>query len=87
MSVPIKTRFLAVLFILILVSCRESTQLADGKMHSCVGWNNKDREIYVQYRLSKRNVAIGILFSETIIVPALVVLTQLYCPDSVSSKV
>lgn len=39
-----------------------------------------DKVPNVSYEVSKRNVILGIVFSETLVVPAVVLLTEFKCP-------
>ena len=45
----------------------------------CIGLAN-DPVPGVTYKASTRNIVLGIVFSETVVVPAVVVLTDLKCP-------
>jgi hypothetical protein len=45
----------------------------------CIGALD-DKVPGVQYKISGRNVLIALLFSETIVIPVVVVLTDLQCP-------
>ena len=54
--------------------CQFRTQAGD-----CVGVWDKQRP-NVEYAVSKRNILVGLVLVETIIVPAHVVLCELWCP-------
>lgn len=63
-----------ILFVLFLAGCQSKTDFG-----SCIGINDK-KNPKVEYRYSTQNIVIGIIFSETIIVPVVVVLDSLECP-------
>lgn len=68
---------LALLFSLILCGCTSSTTYGE-----CVGITDDGMPDRV-YKTSTWNVAMAIIFSELIIVPIVVVATELKCPIAV----
>ncbi len=64
----------ALLICLALVGCTSSTQYGQ-----CIGAFD-DAKPDLSYRVSAWNVVLAIVFSETIIVPAYVVLEEARCP-------
>jgi hypothetical protein len=70
------TPCLLVLAALFSVSCASSTEYGE-----CVGVQEDDRkDPALDYRLSGRNVALAVVFSETLVVPLVVVLAETLCP-------
>lgn len=65
--------------LLMLTACQENSVI-DGKTAPCVGIDYAQRNPDYQYCLSTRNVILAVIFSETIIVPAIVILEEAYCP-------
>lgn len=64
-----------------LAACDESKTLADGKEYPCVGaFAESEREPNVRYKASTNNIIVGIVFVETVFVPAVVALEETYCP-------
>lgn len=61
---------------LMLTGCTSSTPLGP-----CIGINDQENE-KLQYSYSAWNVAMGAVFSETIVVPLVVVFAELKCPVS-----
>lgn len=68
-----KKLFIA-LVLMTSVACTSSTQYGD-----CIGVLDK-KESDKEYSISFLNVFLGVLFSETIIVPGIVLLKETYCP-------
>lgn len=67
----------------IVTACDSTKVLEDGKPHACVGaFSDEDREPNVRYRVSENNVVVGVIFVETLYVPAVVLLSETYCPIS-----
>ena len=66
----------ALLFALMMLfsSCTTKTQYGE-----CVGVGDK-QDPKLEYQLDKTNVLLGLVFVETVWVPAVVVLYELYCP-------
>ena len=56
------------------VGCTSSTEFG-----SCVGMF-EDKQPGLQYKYSTKNVVLGIVFFQTVFVPALVILNETYCP-------
>jgi len=67
-------KLLIVLLVLLATGCTTRTQFGQ-----CVGVLD-DKDPTLLYDLDIGNVFIGFIFSETLIVPAVVVLKQLECP-------
>lgn len=59
-----------------LVGCTGSTQLGP-----CIGINDTENP-KLEYNYSAWNIALGAIFSETIVVPLVVVFADLKCPVS-----
>lgn len=70
---------LALALLLACGACTDRVQFADGTSHECVGVT-EDREPAVRYAVDKGNVVVGVLLAETIIVPIVVALDQVWCP-------
>jgi hypothetical protein len=62
--------------VLFLAACQSRTDI--GK---CVGVNDKQDPAFV-YRVSTRNIIVGVIFFEMIAPPIVVALDELYCPVS-----
>lgn len=67
-------RFFYILIFLGFAGCATETQY--GK---CIGITD-DRDESLIYKISKKNLVLGIVFIETIFVPAVVVLDEFQCP-------
>ena len=46
----------------------------------CIGVLDKE-DPKLDYEIKKTNVAVGILFAATVVIPAIVILTQTKCPE------
>lgn len=66
------TIFLAAL---LLSGCAASTEFGP-----CVGISNAEQNPNFVYDISVRNVIVGVIFSETVIVPVIVILKEFQCP-------
>lgn len=64
-------------FLVLLVGCTSSTAYGP-----CVGLG-EDRDPHLTYKISVQNLAVGLLFIQTIIVPVFVAADQFYCPSGV----
>jgi hypothetical protein len=64
-----------VIVALALVACTTRTEFGE-----CIGAAD-DKSPALIYRLSAWNIIVGIIFSETIVVPVVVVAAQLMCPE------
>jgi hypothetical protein len=72
-------RVVAVLALVLLAACETSRKLPDGTDAPCVGLNQtKDSTLVYEY--STQNIVLGVLFSEVVVPPVLVVLNGLECP-------
>jgi hypothetical protein len=69
-----KSLVLVLLMCVMLSSCTSHTQYGE-----CVGLFD-EHEINLRYGVSAWNVIMAFIFSETVIVPVVVVLTELECP-------
>lgn len=70
-------KFLTVLGLgaaLMMSACTSETAFGD-----CVGFDD-DKDPALKYEISTRNVVLGIIFIETIIVPVVVALDEVECP-------
>jgi hypothetical protein len=65
---------IASILALSLVGCTGRTQLGE-----CIGINDHENP-KLEYNYSAWNIALGALFSETIVVPLVVVFADLKCP-------
>lgn len=61
-----------------LVGCQGRTDLGD-----CVGIGAKQNPQF-EYRASTRNVVLGIVFVETIVVPIVIAADEFYCPVEIA---
>ncbi len=68
-------KIFAMVAMLSMIGCTTET-----KSGSCVGILDL-KTPGLKYELSYRNVFMGVIFSETIIVPAVVILKELECPN------
>jgi len=76
-SRSIRAGFLGLILLLAnTTGCRSRTDYGE-----CVGINDADRRPTLHYRLSTRNLVLGIIFVETIFAPLIVLLSEMYCPD------
>lgn len=81
MSIPTyKANICAMGLILLLAGCQSRTDLGP-----CVGVNDPKDPALV-YRVSTRNVIVGVIFIEVIVPPIVVALDELYCPISRASQ-
>lgn len=69
-----KNTILITLVGLILAGCESSTQFGN-----CVGISDKQNP-KLEYKVSARNLIVGILFAEVIVPPIIVVTNETYCP-------
>ena len=72
-----KKFFIAALIVLTLAGCTSETQFGP-----CIGAFD-DKNPALTYKLSIWNTFLGILFSETIIVPVVVIANETHCPNGV----
>lgn len=70
-----KKALLILLAVMVLAGCTSRTEYGD-----CVGINDSDRDPALRYKIDVWNVILGVIFVETVIVPAFVVIDQTYCP-------
>jgi hypothetical protein len=70
----VKNILLVAAFALALTSC--TTQTPYGK---CIGIDD-DQEPTLRYKVSPWNAVVGVVFSETVIVPVYTVLKDIQCP-------
>jgi len=71
-----RSLFLAALLALGLTGCTDKTEFGP-----CVGaFEEERRDPALDYRMSTTNVVVAVIFWETVIVPAIVVLDETYCP-------
>ena len=68
----------SLLLVLALTGCASRTEFGD-----CVGINDKQDPRLV-YKLSIRNLIVGVVFFQMIAPPIYVVVDQLYCPVGVA---
>jgi hypothetical protein len=61
----------------LLAGCENSTKYGD-----CIGIGDEEQH-NLHYRVSGLNVVMGVIFSETIVVPAVVLFSDLKCPTGV----
>jgi Slime mold cyclic AMP receptor len=70
-------KLLPILFIAaLLAGCTTRTDYGD-----CVGIND-NKDTHLVYKVSVWNAVLGVVFIETIIVPIIVIIDNLYCPVS-----
>lgn len=67
------------------MGCNES-KVIDGKEVRCIGLERANENPKYAYRLDTKNVVLAVIFSETIIVPVVVVLDGLYCPVALKDQ-
>jgi len=70
-----KTLILAALAALVLTGCTDST-----KYGKCIGILDKENP-GLQYSVSTWNLVVDFLFSETVVVPVVGVLSEFKCPE------
>jgi hypothetical protein len=66
--------------ILTLPACRKQTEYGE-----CIGWLNHEDPRF-EYQYSIRNIILGTLMSETIVVPAIVALWGYKCPEGMMGR-
>lgn len=64
-----------ILSLLLLSACTARTSYGD-----CIGLSDADKDPHLVYDISVKNAVIGVIFSETIIVPVVVLVKQIQCP-------
>lgn len=69
---------LPIIAAILLTGCRTEAEI-NGKMYPCVGASG-GRNPTLMYKISTRNVVVGVIFIETIVVPVVVYLEYLECP-------
>jgi hypothetical protein len=74
-------KFLVLAALVTLFAGCESNRVIAGKTVPCVGIDRVGENTNYVYRTSTRNVIWAVVFSETIIVPVIVVIDELYCPE------
>lgn len=67
------------------LGCNES-KVIDGKEVRCIGLERANEDHKYVYRLDTKNVVLAVIFSETIVVPVIVVLDDLYCPVALKDQ-
>jgi hypothetical protein len=73
--------------LLILAACESSRTLSDGKSHECVGaFEDEAREPTIRYKASTQNILVAVVFSEMLVPPAVVILSETYCPVSIAPR-
>ena len=65
--------------LVLLAGCDDAVQMPDGRFVECVGFG-EERDSTVTYRVDKSNVAVAVVFAETVIVPIWVAMDNLFCP-------
>lgn len=60
----------------LLTGCASRTPFGE-----CIGINDEPSPKLV-YKYSAQNIVVGALFAETVVVPALVIFTQIKCPTA-----
>ena len=75
-----KKILLVATMVALLSGCTSSTQYG-----SCIGIAD-DKEPNLQYKLSVWNTFLAIIFSETIVVPIVVLANETYCPVGVKAN-
>lgn len=64
-----------IIFTLLATACTKETEYGD-----CVGVIKSSEDPKLIYEMSYKNVIIGIVLSETLVIPTIVVFADLYCP-------
>jgi hypothetical protein len=67
-------KYLLIVLILLAVGCTEKTAYGP-----CVGLNDKQDPSKI-YKVDSNNLILGIVFFETVFVPVIVAVDELYCP-------
>lgn len=70
-------KLLICLLLVFTVSCAKKTPYGD-----CVGIDKNNSNPSLNYEINTRNLLLGIIFLETIIVPFYVATDYIYCPVS-----
>jgi hypothetical protein len=75
-------KMLMILPLFLLTGCvSEVTLPGESTPVSCVGFNSQDeRDSTLVYKVSTRNLVVGIIFVEMIAPPVIVALNELWCP-------
>ena len=69
-------KILALMTLILLASCTQTTKFGE-----CVGINDTRQDNLV-YKANSTNIVVGVIFSETVVVPLVVIFSDLYCPIS-----
>lgn len=70
-----KRILLILLAVMVLAGCTSRTEYGN-----CVGIDEADRDPTLRYKIEGWNVAMAIIFVETVVAPIIVVLDETYCP-------
>ena len=73
---------MCILFSFATVGCVGSTDVENYKDVPCVGLSEDARDPRFNYSVKGWNVAMGIIFFETILAPVFLLTDYLYCPTS-----
>ncbi len=71
--------------VFLMTACKSEVTLPnETEPVSCVGFNTpeSERDSTLVYKVSARNLVVGILFAELIVPPVIVALDELWCPVS-----
>lgn len=66
---------LLILAVMVLAGCTSRTEYGN-----CVGIYDAERDPTLRYKIDAWNVAMAVIFVETVIAPIIVVLDETYCP-------
>lgn len=83
-------KLLFVIPMILLSACKSEVTLPnETEPVQCVGFNTSEaeRDSTLVYKISARNVVVGILFAELIVPPVIVALDELWCPVARKPKV
>ena len=77
-------KLLSVLMLLVLLTSCGSPLQVDGKTYECLGVHERSEKLSnLEYEIVTGNIVLDIVFSETIVVPAILLLTEFECPVKV----
>jgi hypothetical protein len=70
-----KKILLIALAVMFLVGCTTRNEYGN-----CVGINDDDRDPALRYKLDGWNIAMAVIFVETVVAPIIVIVDETYCP-------
>jgi hypothetical protein len=75
------SKYILMILLILTIGCTSHTEFGE-----CVGIM-EDRDPKLVYEYNNTNIVVAILFSETLIIPAIVILEELKCPVGKKEKI